>query len=172
LLLQNLVKWSKSHMQGFAPHAERIEASLLTRESIDLLQNMAGEKNIIIRNHATDNLSWMADLEMTKLVLRNTLSNAIKFSHPNSSIDVRAKKENGFLILSVKDEGVGMTQEEVDRLFTMKVKSTPGTADERGTGIGMYITHEFVLLNKGEIKIESKKGKGTTVSISLPEGNH
>jgi signal transduction histidine kinase len=167
LLLQNLVKWSKSQMDGFKPNAETVVIDLLVEDAINLLKNVADEKNIIFKNQANKNHKCIADLEMTKLILRNTLSNAIKFSHPGGAITIESTQGNGFVTLSFKDEGVGMTPEEIERLFTMQIQSTPGTANERGTGVGMYITREFVALNKGEIKVESVKGNGSTVKISL-----
>jgi len=168
LLLQNLVKWSKSQMDGFAPKAESFEVCPFVDEAINLLQNAATEKNITIHNRTIQGHKCVADPDMTKLILRNTISNAIKFSHPSGVIEVYSKPENGFVMLTIKDEGVGMTHEEIDRLFTMKVQSAPGTANERGTGIGLYLTREFVTLNKGEIKVESTKGAGSLVKISLP----
>lgn len=170
LLLQNLVKWSKSQIDGFKPNIVTVELKPLIEDAINLLEATAEEKHITVRNLAIDPYICFSDLEMTKLILRNTLSNAIKFSHPNGSIEVRSTKENGFVTLSIKDDGVGMSQEETDKLFTMTVQSMPGTANERGTGIGLYITREFVALNKGYIKVESKKGAGSIVRISLPQG--
>jgi signal transduction histidine kinase len=169
LLLQNLVKWSKSQMDGFTPKAESFAVSSFVDETINLLQHVATEKNITIHNRTLEDHACVADPEMTKLILRNTISNAIKFSHPNGVVEIYSKPENGFVMLTIKDDGVGMTHEEIDRLFTMKVQSAPGTANERGTGIGLYLTKEFVTLNKGEIKVESTKGSGSMVKISLPQ---
>lgn len=168
LLLQNLVKWSKSQMDGFAPKAESFAVSAFVDETINLLQHVAIEKNITIHNRTIKSHSCVADPEMTKLILRNTISNAIKFSHPSGVVEIYSKPENGFVMLTIKDGGVGMTHEEIDQLFTMKVQSASGTANERGTGIGLYLTKEFVTLNKGEIKVESTKGSGSMVKISLP----
>lgn len=168
LLLQNLVKWSKSQMDGFTPKAEPFVVCQLVDEAISLLQNVATEKKITIHNRTIQDHKCVADPEMTKLILRNTISNAIKFSHASGIIEVYSKPENGFVVLTIKDEGVGMTHEEIDRLFTMRVQSAPGTANEHGTGIGLYLTKEFVILNKGEIKVESTKGAGSMVKISLP----
>lgn len=172
MLLQNLVKWSKSQMNGFTPKAEVVEINKLLNEVIELLEHTATEKDITINNLATKGYTCIGDLEMIKLILRNTLSNAIKFSHPNSAIEVSLFRENGFITISLNDEGIGMSQEEIDRLFVTTVQSTPGTANERGTGIGLYITREFINLNKGQIKVESEKGKGSIVKISFPEGTN
>ncbi|HEU5291617.1 MAG TPA: HAMP domain-containing sensor histidine kinase [Cyclobacteriaceae bacterium] len=168
LLLQNLVKWSKSQMDGFVPKAEIMEVRPLVDEAVNLLQHTASEKNVVIHNRTAHGDMCVSDSEMTKLILRNTLSNAIKFSHPNGAIEIYSKQDNGYVMLSIKDEGIGMSGDEIDRLFTMRVQSSPGTANERGTGIGLYLTKEFVTLNKGEIRIESTKGKGSMVKITLP----
>jgi signal transduction histidine kinase len=167
LLIQNLVKWSKSQLDGFKPKFEPILLSEIITESIALLQHAADEKNIQFNTQATD-VTCYADLEMVKLIIRNTLSNALKFSHPASTITILAKKENNTIFLSIHDTGVGMEQAEMDKLFLMTVESQPGTENERGTGIGLYITRAFVVLNKGDISIQSSKGKGCTVNISLP----
>lgn len=169
LLLQNLVKWSKSQMDGFKPNAEPVPVSSVVNESINLLQNTAAEKNINVRNLINEDYTCLADLEMTKLILRNTIANAIKFSNVSDYIEIQAARNNGFITISVQDHGIGMSHEEIERLFTMRVQSTPGTANERGSGIGLFITREFVALNNGEIKIESEKENGSTVKISLPE---
>jgi signal transduction histidine kinase len=168
LLLQNLVKWSKSQLDGFKPTVETVNLSAMVNDSASLLYNFAKEKNITINTVVSDNLNCQGDQEMIKLIIRNTLSNAIKFSHTNSTVEVSAAGNNGQIELRVKDTGIGLAQDEIDKLFSTTVQSQPGTENERGTGVGLYITRAFVLLNKGDIKIESKKGAGTTVKITLP----
>jgi signal transduction histidine kinase len=168
LLLQNLVKWSKSQMDGFKPKLEPVNLSESIQEAVDLFQHLAHEKNIQINYPLTEELKCLADVEMAKLILRNTLSNAIKYSYPNSTIEIESKKETDQVTLTIKDKGVGLGPEELDKLFTMTVQSQPGTENERGTGIGLFITHTFVNLNNGAIHITSKKGEGSTVKICLP----
>jgi signal transduction histidine kinase len=167
LLIQNLVKWSKSQLDGFKPKFESVILAEIITEATALLQHAADEKNIQFNTQVGD-VTCYADVEMVKLIVRNTLSNALKFSHPNSSITIKARKENDTTVLSIHDTGVGMEQEEINKLFLMTVESQPGTENERGTGIGLYITRAFVVLNNGDISIESSKGKGCTVTISLP----
>jgi signal transduction histidine kinase len=168
LLIQNLVKWSKSQLDGFKPKFEAIKLADVITEATALFQHTADEKNIQF-DIQVDDATCYADLEMMKLIIRNTVSNALKFSHSNSSITIKAGKENDSITLSIHDNGVGMEQEEIDKLFLMTVESQPGTENERGTGIGLYITRAFVVLNHGDISIQSSKGKGCTVTISLPE---
>lgn len=172
LLLQNLVKWSKSQMNGFSPNFEPIDLQLIVADAINLLQNAASEKEIIIETRFNNNTTCYADLEMTKLIVRNTLSNAIKFSHLKSKIELETENDHHWVRLKIKDYGIGMTQDEIDHLFSMTIGSKPGTANERGTGIGLYMTREFVELNKGEIQVESKKGNGSLFKISFPKHKH
>jgi signal transduction histidine kinase len=167
LLIQNLVKWSKSQLDGFKPKFEPIKLADIFAEAIALFQHAADEKNIQFTTDVGDATCY-ADLEMVKLIIRNTLSNALKFSHPDSSITIKAEKRNNMISLTIHDTGVGMEQAEIDKLFLMTVESQPGTENERGTGIGLYITRAFVVLNQGDISIQSSKGKGCTVTISLP----
>jgi signal transduction histidine kinase len=167
LLIQNLVKWSRSQLDGFKPKFEPIKLSDILSETTALFQHAAHEKNIQVDVQVGDT-SCHADLEMMKLIIRNTLSNALKFSHPNSTILIKAERENNTITLSIQDNGVGMEQAEIGKLFSMTVESQPGTENERGTGIGLYITRAFVVLNRGDISIQSSKGNGCTVTISLP----
>jgi signal transduction histidine kinase len=168
-LIQNLVKWSRTQMDGFKPKYEPIALNKVVSDTISLLQATAMEKNIAINSKVNPDHICFADVEMVKLILRNTVSNGVKFSHANSSIEIASVKENNMIHITVKDNGVGMAQEEIDKLFTTTVQSAAGTENEKGTGIGLYITHEFVTLNKGKITMHSQKGIGSVLKVSLPE---
>jgi signal transduction histidine kinase len=168
LLLQNLVKWSKSQMEGFKPNFERVKLNDVVQDVIAQLQSVAHEKNVAISYEPTEVYAFV-DEEMVKLVIRNTISNAIKFSNHEGAVEVRSLMQKDSISLRVKDNGIGMSKEEIDNLFGMEVKSKPGTSNERGTGIGLYITKQFVLLNKGMIEVESAQGKGSTIKITFPK---
>jgi signal transduction histidine kinase len=168
LLLQNLVKWSKSQMEGFKPNLEMVNLHDIITDAVALLQSAAQEKQVEIRYQPTDSYCLL-DQEMVKLAIRNTLSNGIKFSNPGGVIEIVSLRNQDSVVLHIKDNGVGMTKGEMDSLFGMEAKSRPGTSNERGSGIGLYITKQFVMLNKGSIKVESEKGKGSTIKISFPK---
>ena len=170
LLLQNLVKWSKSQLEGFKPNFEHVNLNELILEDIELVQSIAKEKNIQIQ-YSRQNVQCVGDKEMIKLIIRNSLSNALKFSNRDGQIDLRTKRLNSHIILEIQDYGIGMTPEELENLSGLQINSRTGTANEKGSGIGLQITKQFVNLNKGELKIDSTPGEGTLVSLSFPVGS-
>jgi signal transduction histidine kinase len=106
---------------------------------------------------------------MLATVFRNVISNAVKFSHPESTVEIILTEENGFAVVVVKDTGVGMRKEALAGLFEIGVRSSAtGTAKETGTGLGLILCRDFLKLNRGTIALESEAGRGTAVTIKLP----
>jgi signal transduction histidine kinase len=106
---------------------------------------------------------------MVDTIVRNLLSNALKFTDAGGTIEVTALQDKSFVEVAVSDTGIGMNQESIDKLFRIDVKSTrPGTAGEKGTGLGLILCKELVEKNGGEIGVESKIGEGTTFVFTLP----
>jgi signal transduction histidine kinase len=133
---------------------------------------MAESKGIIIETGLIDNISVYADYEMICTVLRNLVSNSIKFSKPRGIIKISSKAEEEKIIISVEDSGIGMDDAAVSKLFNAgTTTSRLGTSNETGTGLGLLICQEFVELNGGKIWVESKINKGTKFHFSLPVGN-
>ncbi|MCG8702036.1 MAG: ATP-binding protein, partial [Bacteroidales bacterium] len=110
-----------------------------------------------------------ADLMMINTIVRNLISNAIKFTFNNGNINVAAKTNLDWVEISVSDTGLGMKQEDIDKLFRLDIHhSTSGTENEQGTGIGLILCKEFVEKHKGTIKIESELGVGSTFKFTVP----
>ena len=106
---------------------------------------------------------------MIKSILRNLISNAIKFTRIGGEINIRSNKKEGMLYISISDNGVGIAEKDLSRLFTISESySTEGTEKEQGTGLGLVLCREFVEKNNGEIKVEDKLNQGTTVTFSIP----
>jgi signal transduction histidine kinase len=106
---------------------------------------------------------------MISTVLRNLISNAVKYSHRGGSIEVKTTRKNDFLEVMVKDEGVGISKENAEKLFRIDSKyKSPGTIGETGTGFGLILCKEFVEKNKGRIWCESKEGSGTRFYFTIP----
>ncbi len=168
-LLQSLLKWARSQNNTieFLPAPQNLNN--IIQENSDLLQGTASQKQITITTELDEDISVIADVNMLKTIFRNLLSNAIKFSRINSQIIVKAKKTGSFAKISVKDFGVGIKPENIEKLLTTgEYFSTFGTANEKGTGLGLNLCKDFIERNGGEISIESTEGKGTEVIFTLP----
>lgn len=169
-LLNNLLEWSRSRRNKIPFNPESLNLDYLMRESYLLLENSAKAKNIEIQINLTEKLKLTADSEMIKTVIRNLISNAIKFTPEYGKILVSSSKINNNVRIEVSDSGVGMNEKTVNSLFKIdKTQSTEGTNGERGTGFGLLLCKEFVDKHKGEISVESTVGKGSKFIITLPE---
>ena len=125
-------------------------------------------KNIQLTSTGVDNIMAFADAEMMRTVIRNLISNAIKFTNSGGNIRVDIKQAK-MPVISVTDTGLGMSSEIQNKLFALDSNyTTPGTNKEEGSGIGLKLSHEFVIKNNGKIWVESTLGVGTTFYVSLP----
>ena len=167
-LLDNLLNWALVQTNGMPYKPEKIKVSQVFQEVSDLVDGNLKMKNITLEKHLPPDLVIIADSASFNTVLRNLISNAIKFSHPEGKIVLSAEKVNSNTLFSVKDQGVGIDPEKLEVLFTLNKKSNKGTAGEKGTGLGLILCKELVELNKGEILVESEFGKGSTFSFTIP----
>jgi signal transduction histidine kinase len=126
------------------------------------------EKRISFVWQSTSNVPVFADKDMMAIVLRNILNNALKFSNENSKVQIIVTDNAMETQVCIKDEGRGMTQEQLDHLFVTN-NSTSGTADEVGAGLGMILSKDFVDKNDGKIWVESKVGEGSSFYVVLPK---
>ena len=111
----------------------------------------------------------MADVNIVSTILRNLLSNAIKFSYPDGNIEIKTRERNDKVYVDISDTGIGMSDEHVNQLFQpCKKSSTPGTQNEPGTGLGLFLCKDLAKMLKAEIEVKSEKGKGSTFSIVFP----
>jgi len=167
-LLDNLLNWAKSQMQGISPQPTFFDIKELVNDTVHLLSTQAEKKDIYIMDRVGDSQEVYADYEMTKLVVRNLLTNAIKFTTAGGKVIVKATRLNNMLKLVVKDTGKGMSENELNNLFTHQTKSTLGTAYEKGTGLGLILCKDFVEKNGGKIAVESEEGEGSTFCFTIP----
>jgi signal transduction histidine kinase len=146
----------------------------LFNEEFSVLNDMARGKNIELKSSFSDNLTIIADKNMIKTILRNLISNAIKFTHKNGKVEVKAMIINNQVEISVSDSGIGMTKETIAKLFRIDANlSTPGTENEKGTGLGLFLCKEFIEKHGGKIWAESESGKGSVFKLVLPSAiNH
>jgi hypothetical protein len=169
-LLINLMEWASSQtgLMEFTPVT--LEMGALINEIALMFDDIAGQKSIVIKRFLTPNAIVVTDKAMISTVLRNLISNAIKFTNPGGEIILSLEKNlSGELTVSVSDDGVGIPKSRIDKLFRIDENfSTPGTQKEKGTGLGLILCKEFVEKHKGQIWVESEEGKGSTFSFVLP----
>lgn len=168
-LLEQLLLWSRSNTGKLKFNPVPINLSQIINENIQLLFPTAEQKQIILKYICDDDSNIYADEEMIKTVIRNLISNSIKFTKTDGIITIHQKKETKFIAVYITDTGVGMTEEQCNNLFRIdKTSSTTGTKGEQGTGLGLLICKEFIDKHKGSINVLSTKGEGTTFIIKLP----
>ncbi|MBU8892867.1 MAG: PAS domain-containing protein [Bacteroidales bacterium] len=168
-LLENLLTWSKSQSGRIEYTPSEFNLSTLIQENINLHGVSAEKKGIRLNNNVNGTFAAYADPQMINTVLRNLVNNAVKFTDSGKEVVVNARKEDKFLEVEVKDQGVGISPENLEKLFRIDVKyKTIGTSGEKGTGLGLILCHEFIQKNYGTIWCKSELGKGTSLYFTIP----
>jgi PAS domain S-box-containing protein len=168
-LLENLLDWSRLQTGKINPVPEMIDLSLLTLENISVLKSMADNKQIKLNSSIEFNTRAYADANMVHTVLRNLVSNAIKFTPPGGEVKITAVENKKMAELCISDNGIGISEDRKGLLFQIDEKlSTSGTANETGTGLGLLLCKEMIERQGGHIWVESKEGKGSSFYFTLP----
>ncbi len=168
-ILLNLLDWSRSQTGILKYKPEKINLKNLIDENISNLQLSAANKEIRLFSEIKDNLFVNADKNMINTLLRNLLNNAVKFTHRNGKVVIGAVTDSKNVIISVKDTGLGISEDKIEKLFRIDTKhSMPGTENEQGTGLGLKLCQEFVDKMGGKIWVESVENKGSTFKFSIP----
>lgn len=170
-LLETLLDWSKAQSGTMELYREKIDIASLAADNIDLLKENAIKKNITISSKIPANTFAFADKNMIGTVIRNLVSNAVKFTNPGGEVKITAApaSTDNFIEITVSDNGIGIKEEDIAGLFRIDVqKKTRGTAKEKGTGLGLLLCKEFIEKNKGSVKVVSTPGKGSDFTFTLP----
>ena len=169
-LLQNLLEWAQMQSGRLQFNRENTNITELIQKVLKISSIQSMQKNIEIKTVIPDkDVMVFADNNMIRTVLRNLISNAIKYSHENGTIDVNCSIEKNRILISVADHGVGISKENIDRLFNLKyAQKTLGTSGEKGTGLGLILVKDFVTRHHGDIWVESELGKGSTFIFTIP----
>jgi signal transduction histidine kinase len=169
--LENLLRWAKGQMQGVKPNPVALDLNFITENSLQLLSESARQKNIILSNLLPMQARVVADADHLDIIIRNLVSNAIKFTPKDGWVSISAKlvKDDTLWRVEVRDSGVGIPAEKLHLLFDNdKHFSTRGTNNEKGTGLGLILVKELLQKNGGDLKVESKVNFGTTFYFTLP----
>lgn len=168
-LLENLLIWARSQRGDVALNLTQINLSTLVDIVLSPLKTLAQQKNILLINEVKDGTTVFADSEALSLIIRNIVSNSIKFTKSGGRVLVSSKKRDSLMEISIIDNGIGMPKEVADRLFTSDGYQTRrGTDNEKGSGLGLMMSSEFVKRMGGEIKVESIENIGTRVCFTVP----
>ncbi|MBC9929854.1 sensor histidine kinase [Chitinophaga qingshengii] len=163
--LSNLLRWTAGQMKGIHSEPEDVSLALLIKDALNTYEPRIYQKALKLDIQVDDHLLVYADPHQLGIVIRNLVSNAIKFSYREGLITIRAAIEDEKILLDIIDQGVGISAEKRETLFSFNGQPAYGTAGERGSGIGLVLCAEFVRLNNGEIEVESEPGKGATFRL-------
>lgn len=169
-LMENLLNWSKSQLHGESFKTEDFDVTELIANKQRLFQNKLSAKNIRMNIKTHKSAYAFADEAMVDIVVRNLISNAIKFCDQGGQITLDHYYHAEELVVSVEDNGRGISQEEKDKIFRNEHFTKPGTAHEKGTGLGLMLCKEYVEKNGGKLWFESYLGRGSTFYFSVPKG--
>lgn len=168
-LLDNLLDWSVKQQGTFPFKPEMLHLNPLLQESIDIFRVAAHAKNISLQLNVEEEIHLFADRNGLMTILRNLLSNALKFTESDGLVTLSAYSENGFAKINVIDTGIGIPEDKVESLFLLKEKNgSLGTAGERGLGIGLSLVHEFTQMNNGTLMANSEVGAGSIFTVKIP----
>lgn len=168
-LLENLLTWSRLQRQAMEYFPQRMDLRTFVMRNFALFASVSEQKQITIR-HTIDEPLWAyADVDMVNTVMRNLISNALKFTKPGGTITISGHVESDYICFSVADTGIGLTPEQLAKLFRIEEKfQRTGTAGERGTGLGLILCKELIEKNHGQIWGECGNGKGSVFHFTLP----
>jgi len=168
-LLNDLLSWAGNQFREVSINPEKLNLFDVTLSVFEMLKEGASKKMITLENKVPDQLFVHADLNILKIILRNLISNSIKFSNAGSSITVSAIIENEMAQIATKDRGIGMEKEVLKKIFTKSIyHSTSGTKGEKGSGLGLELCQIYIKKLKGEIWAESEPGAGSTFYFTIP----
>lgn len=171
-LLNNLLEWSRSQTGSIKYNPERINLSSMVDDLLLLLSKTAEKKELHLTSCIPVDCSVYADEKMIQTVIRNLVSNALKFTEPGGEVRIGGRDLGDETEITVSDTGLGIPEEHLSKLFSISENySTTGTDKERGTGLGLLLCKEFVEKNGGRIRVKSESGKGSEFSFTTPNSN-
>ena len=169
-LLQNLLEWSRAQTGKISFNPEEFQLQTIIEETISLVKSQSDKKSIKINMSIKDSTIVYADKNMVRTILRNLITNAIKFTHKGGEIKIYDLSSKDFVKIHIKDSGIGIEEENISKLFKLDQKyRMNGTENEMGTGLGLIICKELVEINGGSIWVESEKEKGSSFIFTLPK---
>ncbi|TAH05992.1 MAG: hypothetical protein EAZ13_10790 [Sphingobacteriia bacterium] len=171
LTLENLLIWARTQMKGKTlPNKKPLMLGELVDRNMDILLSMADQKQIQLTNSIPENCIVFADMHQLDIIIRNLLLNAVKFTNKGGFVIAKSVENNETIVLTITDNGIGMSEIQVSQLFQLKTHfTTQGTRNEKGIGLGLLVCAEYANDNNCILKVESEQGEGTIISLILPK---
>lgn len=167
-MADNLLTWARVQMNDFETQCDKVSVKNVIFDLYEVYKDVAINKHVNLIYSADDNLFVQADRDQLTFIIRNLINNAIKYTHKGGSVKIKAHPDNGEILISVSDNGVGISDSVKNNLLSInKGHSINGTEGEKGTGLGLMLSNEFIKLNGGTIEVESEVSKGTTFTVRL-----
>jgi signal transduction histidine kinase len=167
-MLSKLLDWSKSQLHGVTPHPEYLNLSKTFETTLEIERSIASVKGITLDYYFDSGITIFADSDMMQLILRNLIGNAIKFTADHGQITVRAETDLPNCVISIQDNGIGISTDRQADIFSLNADSTYGTKNEKGVGLGLLLCMEFIKAQGGDIWFQSQPESGTCFYISIP----
>jgi signal transduction histidine kinase len=168
-LLENLLIWANNEQGDISYNSQNLYFRELVQDNVNLLKEKASEKSIELFLEIEKSLQVYADYNTVDTIVRNLLSNALKFTYKNGRIEISAINKNGFVEISVVDNGIGIGAANLKKILDTDIHYTDrGTHGEKGSGLGLALCFEFIKMNKGSYQIHSQEGQGTRFVFTLP----
>jgi signal transduction histidine kinase len=169
LLIENLLEWSRSQSGNIDYNPETTDLMTMVLESVKVFEIHADKKGISLVSEIQEETNVYADRNLLSAILRNLINNAVKFTPSGGQVRIYSQQKEREITISVEDNGIGMSEEQLDNLFRLENNVTmPGTSEEKGTGLGLILCKEFVDMHNGTIRATSQPKVGTTFSFTLP----
>lgn len=168
--MDNMLAWGMNQIKESKIETREVDVQEITQRVCRFLQQSADNKSVQLINHVNEPVKIWADKDHVEFILRNLVSNALKFSHKNGVVELWATSGNGLKNIHIRDTGTGMAPEQKHKLFEDNKKgSVKGTAGETGSGLGLLLSKQFISKNKGSLSVKSEQGKGSVFTVSLPK---
>jgi len=170
ILLENLMLWDRVHRGALSLNPELIKVNKIVMDNLDLLKHQVTHKNLDFKCHIGDNLYIYADFYILDTIIKNIISNAVKYTPAKGKITVTASKTDGNVIIKIKDTGIGMSEEQQKYLFQADSrKRLNNLSTSHGSGLGLILCNELIAQYQGQITAESKVNKGSVFTITFPQ---
>ncbi|MFT3901682.1 MAG: ATP-binding protein [Niabella sp.] len=168
-MLNNLLAWSGSQLHNYQTKLSENNIASLIESVIDTFEIEVSRKEINLEKNINPHAVAHTDANMVKVISRNLIGNAIKFTPPKGKVTITVTETENAVQLCVKDSGMGIADNQKEKIFTLNVGSTYGTSNEKGVGLGLYLCKEYIIAQNGRIWFESKKGEGASFFVSFPK---